>query len=469
MLGPHQLGLAATLVLMSAFFDMVSDTGSDRFLIQDRDGDSPSAQRLVHLVYVGRGVATVAALAIMSWPIALFYGEPKLAPALAVLGFTRFIMGFLHLDMRRFQRHFDFRAEAVGVIAGEITGLVVTGLAAWLTHDFTAILYGLMARALVRVIASHVQADRPYRLGLSREHAARMTAFAVPLMFNGLLLFFATQGDRAMVGRQLGFAALGRYSAILLLAYYPMAVLQKYLSAMYLPLLAGTRDEPEQRGRTASIMGGQILMLALLMSAGFALVAPFAANLLYGRKFAIEPMIVCIIGILQTSRFLLVYPTVVALSVGRSDAALAVNVVRLVAYPAAVVGGLLLGGLPGLVAGFVFGELIAHMTGLLLLNRRLGRSVFDGFDRIAVFVLGSATLLGWVWAVERKDFTVIAALAAGSAMLIVWIARRERLAIADSLVMARGALAGLVTSRRSSLVMAPDRRGVGARPRDIDP
>ena len=50
MLGPEQLGLAATLVVMAAFFDLVSDTGSDRFLIQDRDGDTPEVQKLVHLV-----------------------------------------------------------------------------------------------------------------------------------------------------------------------------------------------------------------------------------------------------------------------------------------------------------------------------------------------------------------------------------------------------------------------------------
>src|SRR5690242_2104402 len=42
LLGPRQLGLVATLILVSNFFELVSDTGSDRFLVQDPDGDEPA-------------------------------------------------------------------------------------------------------------------------------------------------------------------------------------------------------------------------------------------------------------------------------------------------------------------------------------------------------------------------------------------------------------------------------------------
>ncbi|MBS0489219.1 MAG: oligosaccharide flippase family protein, partial [Proteobacteria bacterium] len=56
LLGPEQLGLAALLILTSSFFESVSDNGSDRFMIQDPDGDKPEVQKLVQLVFVGRGV-----------------------------------------------------------------------------------------------------------------------------------------------------------------------------------------------------------------------------------------------------------------------------------------------------------------------------------------------------------------------------------------------------------------------------
>ena len=63
LLGPRELGLAAALTVTGSFFEMVTDTGSDRFLIQDPDGDLPAVQRMVQLVYVLRAVAIAVTLA----------------------------------------------------------------------------------------------------------------------------------------------------------------------------------------------------------------------------------------------------------------------------------------------------------------------------------------------------------------------------------------------------------------------
>ena len=39
LLGPEQLGLAATLLLTAQFFESLSDTGANRFIVQDARGD----------------------------------------------------------------------------------------------------------------------------------------------------------------------------------------------------------------------------------------------------------------------------------------------------------------------------------------------------------------------------------------------------------------------------------------------
>jgi O-antigen/teichoic acid export membrane protein len=439
-LGPEQLGLAATLVLTGSFFDFISDTGADRFLIQDRDGDKEPVQKLVHLVYIARGATIAMGLALCAWPIALVYHAPQLTSALMILALSPLILGLLHLDLRRAQRHLDFRAEAICMIVAELSGLAATATAAVLTHHFTAILYGLICRAIVMVIVSHLRAERPYRVGFSPEHSARLRRFAIPLMFNGLLLFFATQGDRAVVGNRLGFIALGRYSAILLLIYYPAAILVKYVQAMYLPLLARGRDDPAQRWRTANVMGGQVLILGLAMSAGFAVLAPLAVQILYGARFSQDVMVIALIGVLQSSRFLLVFPNAVAISTGRSGAALAVNVARLVAYPAVFTGAMGLAGLAGVLASFILGELVAHAVGLMLLSRDFQRPLFAGFDRLLIFAFASLDILALTWSASHGLWPGFAAAAAGAVATIGWIAYRERPAIDESLALVLGML-----------------------------
>jgi O-antigen/teichoic acid export membrane protein len=429
LLGPEQLGLAATLVITASFFDLISDTGADRFLIQDRDGDTARVQGLVQLVYVGRGFAIAAGLLLFAWPIARFYRAPELVGGLMILALSPLILGFLHLDVRRTQRGSDFRAEAVMTIAAEVSSLAATMIAAWLTRSFTAILYGLITRAVVMVLVSHLFATRPYRLGYAREHARRLAAFAAPLMLSGILLFVGSQGDRVLVANRLGFAELGHYSAVLLLILYPASAILRYMHVIYLPLAAAGRDDEAGRDRVSDLLGGQTQLLALAMSVGFAVVAPPMVTILYGAKFTQSALLIGMIGILQTTRFLINWPNTVALSMGRSRTVLIGNLVRLLAFPSAFLGVALIGGLRGVVAGFIAGELISIAVSLVLLNRNMGKPPIQGFDRFAAFFLASAAIVGWNLAIERRSVTAEIALLGASLLLAAWIVRRESMAI----------------------------------------
>jgi O-antigen/teichoic acid export membrane protein len=437
LIGPEQLGLAATLILTASFFDLISDTASDRYLIQDKDGDQETVQNLVQLVLAGRGVMIAAALAISAWPVSIFYKAPALAPALAILGLSPLIAGFIHLDMRRAQRDNDFRAEGVSTMASEVAGLIGTVVAAYLTHSFTAVLYGVILRSVVLVLCSHLFAQRRYRFGYSAVHGPKLARFSAPLMVTGLILFLGGQGDRVLVLRNIGFTALGHYSAVILLIYYPAAALLKYAHAIYLPLIAGARSDPVKRAEVTDTLGAQTLLLAVAMSAGFALVAPFMVGLLYGRAFSMAAPIVALIGILQAARFLVLWPTTVALAMARTTIVLANNVLRLVAWPAALVGVAITHDLYGIVSGFIFGEFIAFAVALVMLNRSEDNPMLQGFDRFAKFVGSSIAVAGWAFALMRPGLPILSALSVFSLILITWIVSSEMATIRASILSAR--------------------------------
>jgi O-antigen/teichoic acid export membrane protein len=437
LLGAEQLGLAQTLVITASFFDLVSNTEGDRFLIQDRDGETEALQGFVQLVLSGRGALVALAFEVSAWPIARFYHVPQIAPALMVLGLSPLIMGFLHLDMRRAQRSNDFRQEGVAVLAAESISLLVTVVAALLLRNFTAVLYGLIARSAVMVAVSHLQARRRYRLILSRSHVRRLAFFAIPLMINGVLLFFGGQGDRVLVGSRLGLAALGHYSAILLLIFYPASVAQRYIGAVYLPMLAAKRDHATERNELSNLLGGQTLLLALAMLAGFAIVTPVASKLLYGKGFAQPVSIIALIGMLQTARFIILWPVTSALAVGNAGTVLASNIARLSALPAALAGAALIGGMPGIVAGFMFGELASMSTALFMLNRALGSRPFHGMDRLAAFILGAMCIVGWAFALSHLDVIKFVLLLGASGVVLVWLLKREAAAFNSGVEIAR--------------------------------
>ncbi|MGH6993114.1 MAG: oligosaccharide flippase family protein, partial [Caulobacteraceae bacterium] len=430
LVGPTQLGLATTIVVTASFFSLASDAGGDRFLIQDRHGDEPEVQRLVQLVFVIRGVVVAAATAACAWPVAAFFRAPELVPAIMVLGAAPLISGFFNLDMRRVQRRHDFRAESLAEAASETAALAATLAGAFLLRSFVAVLFGLIARPAVMVAISHLRAERPYSLGFARAHAPRFARFAGPLMLNGFLLFLIIQGDRGLIGRRIGLEALGQYSAILLLIYYPSQVLFSYLHVVALPGIAGARDEAINRARRVDLLEGRALLLALGMSIGFAIIAPIMVPVLYGHRYGESRLIICLIGILQTSRFMVLAPNTEAMAGGKSWLIVTLQVLRLMALPAAILGAALHGGLAGVVIGFTAGELAALLAANLLLDR--GWSARRrSLGRVAGFVAVQAALVGWVFALAAPRPAQVAGLGAVSLLLCLLLVRHEWTIITD--------------------------------------
>ncbi|MBV9996647.1 MAG: oligosaccharide flippase family protein [Caulobacteraceae bacterium] len=430
LLGPEQLGIAAILLITGAFFDLITDTGGDRFLIQDRHGGAFRVQKLVQLVWAARGVTIAVALVVLAEPIARFYRAPRLAEGLMLLALSPLIQGFLHLDVRRAQRDHDFRPHGISMIAAELAGLAATVAAAWLTGDFTAVVYGLIARSLVLVAASHLMAERPYRLGWDRRYAPRLARFAAPLTVNGMLLFLAAQGDRVIISQQLGLTALGYYSAVSQLIAYPSIVVANYLHAIYIPLIAAQRDMPGGAERVGDWLGGQVLVLAVIMAAGFALVAPVATPLLFGARFAQPVLMIALVGVLQMARSLLTWPTTVALAVGRSATVALSNLAHVVALLTAFIGLRVWGGIDGLLGGLVVGELAASAFAVVMLNRDTGSRVSHGMDRLALFALSAAVVVAWTLVWEVKSWAAAGAMLLVSAGLAAFLLRREAEAIA---------------------------------------
>ncbi|MBB4641278.1 oligosaccharide flippase family protein [Rhizorhapis suberifaciens] len=415
-LGPEQLGLAAILILTAQFFDSVTDSGSDRFLVQDRDGNDRALLGLTHLVSIGRGIAIALGLIILSGPIASLSGAPQLAPDIVVLAIAPLLMGLVHWDYRRQQRESDFRGEGRIVLAAEVVSLIVTTGAALAVRDFTAILYGLIARSLVTVLMSHLVARQRYAARYASEYASRLTRFAWPLMINGLLIFIGGQGDRIFISNQLGVAALGHYSAVILLIYYPSAMLMRFMTTMFLPRISDRRDVAAWK-RAYAALGGQTMLAGLAMQFGFVLVAPLAVPLLYGEQFAVAWLDIALIATLQSARFVRMWPVTAAIGLGRSHIVMIGNAVRMIAFPAAFAGLMLIDGIEGIVAGFVLAELLAFVLGLAMANRALEHPFFLGGTRLFYYVAGSALLIAFV--LFQQTGTWSAAAMCG-ALLVIW-------------------------------------------------
>lgn len=432
LLGPEELGLAAMLILTSQFFQTISITGSDRFVVQDKDGDDPRMLGVIQFVLATRGAMLAVAMVLFSGVVALIFGSQELKGPLMLLALAPLISGFIHLDMRRVQRHSDFRPESISMLVSETLALAGTVVAAWLTRDAISVVYGLILRALAQVAISHITAKRPYRYAFDRSMAKRFTSFATPLFLNGVLLFFGTQGDRVLVANALGAEVLGHYAAVLLLISYPTTMLTRLVVGFYLPQLARARDDADKYAEERNRLGGRITILCVAMLTGFAVVAPIATPLLYGPRF-IEPLhFFGLIGLLQTARFLRVWPNTLANSIGRSSIMLYNGIARTLSLPAAFFAAIYFPSLEVILLIFILGEMAALASAFLLLGRAGAIDLRREFTRIAFFLLSGLVVCGWTWELDAPQPLVIAGLVGLSALAMAMVAT-ERVVIAESM------------------------------------
>jgi hypothetical protein len=158
-------------------------------------------------------------------------------------------------------------------------------------------------------------------------------------------------------------------------------------------------------------------------------VAPTVIPILFGRRFAQDALLVALVGMLQMSRFLLNWPATASLAMGRSGTVLASNLTHFLAFASALAGFKLIGGLEGIVAGFIVGELFCAAVAVVLLNRDTGRSKVHGLGRLAEFAAACGAVLIWDVAVSQHRLPIWGAAIAASAALAVWLYRREEQAI----------------------------------------
>ncbi len=420
-IGPTELGLAATLILTSQFFESISDMGADRFIVQDATGDTPTTQKLVQLAIALRGGLIALALVLGAGFVAHLLHTPSLAPSLVALSLAPLIAGFVNLDLRRAQRTADFRPEALSIILSEVAATAATTIAALHLRDHTAVIYGLVVRSIVQVLVSHLTAKRLYGWAYSREIAARLTQFAGPLVVNGLLVFLGTQGDRVIVGSAVGPAALGQYSAILLLVFYPATAISRFLAGIHMPQVARTRDT-EQFAHERDRLAGRSLLVSTALLVGFTVVGPIATPLLYGHRFAQPLPLFAALGFLQATRLLRFWPTTLALGTGDSVTVLVGNVFRIAALPLTLGAYYLAPSIYTIVGGFILGEIAALASALLLLARRQSTEAGADLRRSLLFIAIGALGLTGVAAAQLGNWLVVApCLVAIVAMLAVML------------------------------------------------
>ncbi len=301
LLTPSEYGLAAMALVFSSLVLIFSDLALGAALVQRKtitDMDRNSA----FWVSVTSGLLFTVLGVALSGPVARLYGQPDAQPLLAALSCTFLISALAATQQSLMLRDMDFRRLEMLPVAGALIGGAVGVVAAALGAGAWAIITQQIVAITITTILMWVRSDWRPGLQVSRASLRDLWGFSAPLLGQRLLYYVQQNGDRFLIGRFVGTAALGVYAIAYNTILVPAARLGGPLQRVFAPTFSRMQDEPER----IAVAWARIMRFVAAVSVpallGLAVVAPDFVHVVLGDRWREAAPIITIlawVGILQ--------------------------------------------------------------------------------------------------------------------------------------------------------------------------
>ena len=371
----EHFGIASTFAISMSIVEMLTSLGLHQLIIQDSNGDDPKLQSGLQGFHLLRGVFSGVLLFFLAQPIASFMGTEDIAWAYQLLAFIPVLNGLVHFDIFRLQRQLNYIPSVISTTVPALLSVILIWPLYALFEDYRVMLGIILAQGLATMVMSHLFAKRRYQLTLTRDIVSHALRFGWPLLINGILIFFVFQGEKIIVGREIGLEALAIFSMGFTLTLWPAMLLANSVQSIFLPLLSGSKENKSEFQRLAMVTLQAHFALAALFVTGGVLLGPTLVHTLLGEKYTALLGLFPWLVILQAFRLMEGGSAITALAAGRTGVSAVSNLVRISVMPFSWYMAATTGNIQLIIWLAIGAELAGLLVSLFLMRRQAGISV----------------------------------------------------------------------------------------------
>jgi O-antigen/teichoic acid export membrane protein len=231
---PEIFGLMGIVLFVRQGIEVFTQTSFKQALIYKKD-DIEKSSDTAWILNVVRGFILFAVVYVTAPWISAFYNQPVLSTALRFVALLFVLGGFNNINMVLFDRALDFKKVAISRVIGSFLVSAATLVLAFILRSIWALLLGLLLRSLYDLAASYIIQKKRPRIDFNTKMARELIRYSKYLTGAGILLFFTTQGDDAIIGKILGMEELGFYTYAYLIANIPATHFTNMISEVFFP------------------------------------------------------------------------------------------------------------------------------------------------------------------------------------------------------------------------------------------
>jgi len=284
LIAPRDYGLIGMVATLTALLQLSGDLGLSQATVQRK---SITTQQVANLFWLNTGFGAIlwlvclAAGPLLDW----FYRTYELSAICTVLGAGFLINGIAVQPTALMRREMRFKelstCELLSHACGIATGITmaIQGCGYW-----ALVCQPLCQQSTRMFLLCAVARYRPTAPRRGHDTHSLVT-FAMYLLFNNLLVYFARNLDCVLIGKVWGPVELAFYTRAAFMAALPSLLIHDTLDGVMTTALCTMQGDPERMGLAYRKAVAATSLIAFPVAIGLVVVAPEAVRLVYGPRW----------------------------------------------------------------------------------------------------------------------------------------------------------------------------------------
>ncbi len=294
---PADFGLVTLATGFSQAIDSLSSLGVEEAVIRE-ERPTRDLYDSAFTINVIRGAATAALVAGAAWPVAQFFGDPRLFPVMLALAAGALVAAFENIGIVDFRRDLTFEKEFVLMLLPRLASIAVAIGLAFAFHTHWALVSAILVGILLRTVLGYRM--HPCRPRLRLPAWRQIAGFSFWSWLLSLSSLLRDRCDGFVIGRVFGIAQVGVFAVGSEIASLPATELISPLSRACFSGFAATRGDKAGTAETFLRVIGSAALLAVPAGVGLSLVADPVVRLAFGAAWSGAAVVIQVLGVALT-------------------------------------------------------------------------------------------------------------------------------------------------------------------------
>lgn len=234
-LSPEQFGLFGIAVLALALLEILTETGINVFLIQEKKKIDEYLDT-AWIISIARGIIISALIVVSAGLVANFFNNPEVKPLIILISAVPLIRGFINPAVVSLQKDLRFRSEFYLRTTIFAIDTVVSVAIALHSRSAASLVYGVAAGAIAEVVLTHLLITPRPKLAFSSAQTGKIIKRGKWITLAGTSNYLVEHADDAMVGRIVGTSSLGIYQMAYKLSLLPLTEVTQVIGKVSFPV-----------------------------------------------------------------------------------------------------------------------------------------------------------------------------------------------------------------------------------------